>query len=195
MRKLRLKKEPFFKERDEDERKAFEEEVAVLPEETPVVYIDEAGVQQEMKRTHGRSKRGVKLFAETSGKRTKKLNTVAGYSNGMILGQTTYPWTTDSEWFCMWFEYVLLPVLAPCSVIVMDNASFHSKTALPIIAEAYGHRIIWLPKYSPDKNPIEHVWANMKKWLRNFSKNYVSIRVAISAFFSPRALNPPSFSM
>ena len=79
MRKLRLKKEPFFKERDEDERRAFESEVAALPEETPVVYIDEAGVQQEMKRTHGRSKRGVKLFVETSGKRTKKLNTIAGY--------------------------------------------------------------------------------------------------------------------
>ena len=141
-----------------------------------------------MKRTHGRSKRGVKLYVETSGKRTKKFNTIAGYSNGVVLGQTTYSWPTDTEWFCTWFEYVLIPILAACSVIVIDNATFHSKTWLPIIAEAYGHKIIWLPKYSPDKNSIEHVWANMKTWLRNFSKNYASIRIAIASYFGNNSL-------
>ena len=183
MRKLRLKKEPFYKERDEKEREEFDRELAEIPSETPVAYVDEAGIQQEMKRSHGRAKRGVKLYVETSGKRSKKINTIAGYCNGEILGQTTYPWSTDTEWFCMWFEFVLIPRLMAGSVIVLDNASFHSKTYLPIIAEAYGHKILWLPKYSPDKNPIEHVWANMKKWLRNFSKNYASIRLAISAHF------------
>jgi hypothetical protein len=157
--------------------------LAEIRANTPVVYVDEAGVQQEMKRTHGRAKRGVKIYVEMSGKRTKKLNTIAGYCDGKVLGQTTYPWTTDTEWFCMWFEFVLIPLLKACSVIVLDNASFHSKAYLPIIAEAYGHKILWLPKYSPDKNPIEHVWANMKKWLRNFSKNYSSIRFALSAHF------------
>jgi len=136
-----------------------------------------------MKRTHGRSKRGVKLYVETAGTRTKKVNTVAGYCNGKVLGQTTYPWNTDTEWFIMWFEFMLIPLLLPGSVIILDNATFHSKAYLPIIAEAYGHKILWLPKYSPDKNPLEHIWATMKTWLRNFSKNYTSIRVAISAHF------------
>jgi transposase len=145
--------------------------------------VDEAGVQQEMKRTHGRAKRGVKLYVETSGKRYKKINTIAGYCNGGVLGQTTYIWSTDMDWFCLWFEFVLIPLLVAGSVIVLDNARFHSKKYLPIIAQAYGHNILWLPKYSPDKNPIEHVWANMKKWLRNFSKNYTSIRLAFSAHF------------
>ena len=84
MRRLRLKKEPFYKERDDQEREEFDKEIVALSEDTPVVYIDEAGIQQEMRRTHGRSKRGVKLYVETSGKRTKKLNTIAGYSNGMV---------------------------------------------------------------------------------------------------------------
>jgi len=157
--------------------------LAELPEDTPVVYVDEAGVQQEMKRTHGRSKRGVKLYVETTGKRTKKVNTIAGYCNGEVIGQTTYPWNTDTEWFCMWFEYILIPLLVAGSVIVLDNATFHSKTYLPIIAEAYGHKILWLPKYSPDKNKIEHIWATMKTWLRNYTKNFASIREAISAHF------------
>ena len=94
-----------------------------------------------------------------------------------------FAWSTDTEWFCLWFEHPLIPQLMPRSVIVMDNATFHSKTYLPIIAQAYGHRIIWLPKYSPDLNPIEHIWANMKKWLRNYSKNHQSIRVATGHHF------------
>ena len=183
MKRLRLKKEPFYKERDEVERKEFDEKLADISKEKPIVYVDEAGTQQEMMRTRGRAKRGVKLYVETSGKRTKKLNTVAGYCNGEILGQTTYAWNTDTEWFCMWFEFVLIPLLITSSVIVLDNASFHSKIYLPIIAEAYGHEILWLPKYSPDKNKIEHIWATMKTWLRNFSKNFPSIRVAIHAHF------------
>jgi transposase len=183
VRKLRLKKEPFYKERDEEERKKFEEELAEIPEDTDVIYLDESGVQKEMNPIRGRSKRGVKLYQETSGKRTKKDNVIAGYLNGIVIALCVFAWTTDTEWFCLWFEYTLIPLLKPNSVIVMDNASFHSRLYLPIIAEAYGHKILWLPKYSPDKNPIEHVWANMKKWLRNYSKNYVSIREAIHAHF------------
>jgi transposase len=59
-------------------------------------------------------------------------------------------------------EFILIPLLKVSGVIVMDNASFHNKIYLSIIAEAYGHKIHWLPKYSPDKNPIEHIWATMK---------------------------------
>jgi len=129
-----------------------------------------------MKRTHGRSKRGIKLYVETSGGRTKKINTIAGYYNGVVIGQTTYAWNTDTEWFCTWFEHILIPLLVAGSIIVMDNATFHSKSYLPIIAKAYGHKILWLPKYSPDKNKIEHIWATMKTWLRNYSKNFASIR-------------------
>ena len=136
-----------------------------------------------MKRSRGRSKRGVKLYVETTGKRTRKLNTVAGYCNGEVLGQTTYAWNTDTEWFCMWFEFVLIPLLLAHSVIIMDNARFHNKSYLNTIAEAYGHRILWLPKYSPDKNKIEHIWATMKSWLRDYSKYYPSIRKAIAAHF------------
>ena len=153
-----------------------------------MVYVDEAGVQQEMQRTRGRSKRGVKIFVETSGRRTQKINTIAGYCDGEVLGQTTYPWNTDTEWFCMWFEFVLIPLLKASSVIVIDNARFHSKTYLPIIAEAYGHKILWLPKYSPDKNPVEHVWGTMKTWLRNFSKHYPSICEAMHAHFGWKTL-------
>jgi transposase len=159
------------------------QEIAELPEDTDVVYVDESGIQKEMNRTHGRAKRGVKIYQKTSGKRIKKDNIIAGYLNGIILALCIFAWTTDTEWFCLWFEHTLIPLLNPGSVIILDNASFHSKTYLPIIAEAYGHRIIWLPKYSPDLNSIEHIWANMKNWLRNYSKYFENIRTAIHHHF------------
>jgi hypothetical protein len=183
VRKSRIKKEIYYRERDDAERKVFVEELADISEDTDVIYVDESGVQQEMNPTHGRTKRGVKLYQETGGKRTKKDNVIAGYLNGIILALCVYAWSTHTEWFCEWFEYSLIPLLKPGSVIILDNASFHSKTYLPIIAEAYGHRILWLPKYSPDLSPIEHVWGTMKTWLRNYSKNYGSIRAAMLAHF------------
>jgi hypothetical protein len=136
-----------------------------------------------MNPTHGRAKRGVKLYQEIRGRRTKKDNVIAGYCNGKILAPRVYSWNTDATWFCLWLVYYLIPLLKPNSVIVLDNASFHSRKYIPVIAEAYGHRILWLPKYSPDKNPIEHIWANMKKWLRNYSKLYGSMHSAIVAYF------------
>ena len=108
----------------------------------------------------------------------------AGYLNGLILALCIYAWSTDTEWFCEWFEYSLIPLLKPGSVIIFDNATFHSKAYLHVIAEAYGHKILYLPKYSPDKKPIEHVWANMKAWLRNYSTNYHNIRAAILDHFN-----------
>jgi len=53
-KKLTLKKETFYKERNEDERAKFDKQLAEIPKDMPVVYVDEAGVQQEMKRSHGR---------------------------------------------------------------------------------------------------------------------------------------------
>jgi hypothetical protein len=85
VRKSHIKKEIYYKERDEAERAAFAEELAQIAEETDIIYVDESGVQQEMNPIRGRAKRGVKLYQETSGKRVKRDNVIAGYLNGLIV--------------------------------------------------------------------------------------------------------------
>jgi putative transposase len=65
-------------------------------------------------------------------------------------------------------------------LLVMDRASWHKAHALK------SHTNIWrfyIPPRTPEMNPIEHIWAAMKTWLRNYSKNYANIRVAILNHF------------
>jgi len=157
--------------------------MADLAPDIDVVYVDECGVNQHMSREYGRAPKGKRVYLPRPGRKFKKTNIVAGLCGGRVFCPTKYDWNTTAEWFFEWFEWFLCPLLRIGSVIVMDNATFHIKSGLNRIAESYGCRIIWLPAYSPDKNPIEHIWANLKNWLRLNSKYYATIQVAISAFF------------
>ena len=65
-----------------------------------------------------------------------------------------------------YFEKVLLPALPPGSVIVLDNARFHQSPTTLRLVEAAGCQMLFLPAYSPDLNPIEHLWAAFKTSLR-----------------------------
>lgn len=136
-----------------------------------------------MYREKGRAKRGKKVKKKHPGRRYKRRNVIAGLCGDRILAPCTYAWSTDGIWFAEWFEWCLLPALTMSSVIIMDNASFHNRKVLETIAEAYGHRILFLPAYSPDKSPIENLWANLKNWLRSYSQFYPTIQKAIFECF------------
>lgn len=61
-----------------------------------------------------------------------------------------------------WLEQMLLPELTTPSVIIMDNAAFHKHPDTRRLIENAGHTLLYLPPYSPDLNPIEHRWAQLK---------------------------------
>ena len=89
------------------------------------------------------------------GRRFKRLNVIAAYIRDKLICPTKYDFNTNSEWFNEWFEWFLCPLLKAGSITVMNNASFHKRADLHRIAASYGCRVIFLPPYSPDKNPIE----------------------------------------
>jgi len=64
----------------------------------------------------------------------------------------------------------------------MDNASFHRKKILRKLARGK-IRLLFIPSYSPDYNPIEKSWANMKRYLRDNLKDFQSIKTAIYDYF------------
>jgi transposase len=62
-----------------------------------------------------------------------------------------------------WIKKMLLPVLRSGSLVVMDNAPFHNKPKIAEILEQHGHKLLPLPRYSPDFNPIEQAFAILKR--------------------------------
>lgn len=121
-------------------------------------------------------------------RKLRRTNVVAAIHNNKVIASFSYSWSTTSSWFDVWFEWHLCPCLPKNSVIVMDNAPFYRKNSLEKIAKFYSFKILWLPPYSPDFNPIEHLWTNFKRYLKHFSNNFNSIKNSISDFFSSKLL-------
>ena len=80
-----------------------------------------------------------------------------------------------------WFEEELLKKLPKDHVIIMDNAAFHKKEVLYQIAKKYSQRLIFLPPYSPEYNPIEHSWSALKRKVASCVHLYSSVSQALDA--------------
>jgi transposase len=146
-----------------------------------MVYVDETGMDQFLTRTHARSAKGIPVLGAVSGKRYRRSSLVAALQGKEILAPMQYEGTMDSDLFCFWFETMLLPTLATGSVIIMDNASFHPKLRLLLLAESAGCSLLFLPAYSPDLNPIEKYWAWLKQQLRSILHLFPSFDSALTA--------------
>ena len=66
-----------------------------------------------------------------------------------------------------WLEEVLIPVWNINDILVMDNASWHKTKKVKDLLEKHNIKYIYQPPYSPDLNPIEHYWANMKRKIKS----------------------------
>lgn len=153
-----------------------------IPIET-VVFVDETGVDKYLQREHGRAKRGEKVEDTKRGRKYQRTNVIGGLCNGEYLAVECYSHATNSIFFEEWFEGNLLKEIPPHSTVVMDNARFHRKSQLEIIAKNAGVRLLFLPPYSPDLNPIENSWANLKRWLRDNLSRYLFFDFAVSDYF------------
>lgn len=129
--------------------------------------MDETGIDTYLYREYGYAPKGQKVDAAVSGRKYKRVGIVAAQLGREIISPLAYSGTMDSGLFEFWFEKQLLPALPPDTVIVMDNASFHRKAQLVCAAQKHGFRLIFLPPYSPEFNPIEKFWAWLKRFLRS----------------------------
>lgn len=86
--------------------------------------------------------------------------------NGMLAAMTIEA-ATDREVFLAYLDEVLCPKLRPGHMVVMDNLSAHKVDGVRQRIEAKGARLLYLPPYSPDLNPIEKLWSKLKQALQN----------------------------
>ena len=110
--------------------------------------------------------RGERIYEAVSGKRRERTSIIAASQHSKLVAPWVFQGSCTTEVVDAYFEKVLLPVLPPGSVIVLDNARFHQSPTTQRLVEAAGCQLFFLPAYSPDLNPIEHVWATFKTALR-----------------------------
>ena len=132
----------------------------------PVFYLDECGVDHRLYRESGRAPRGERIYEAVAGKRRERTSIIAASQQGRLVAPLVFQGSCTTEVVDAYFETVLLPALSPGSVIVLDNARFHQSQTTLRLVEAAGCQLFFLPAYSPDLNPIEHLWAAFKTRLR-----------------------------
>ena len=144
------------------------------------VYIDETGFDTYFYREYGRSLKGQLIKGKVSGRRYQRISLVAGLTNGELIAPMTYEDTMTSDFFEAWFQKFLLPTLNIPSVIIMDNARFHRIGKLELLCEEFGHKLLPLPPYSPEYNPIENTYGLISK---NTSKRYYRVVILFTRLF------------
>ena len=149
-----------------------------------IVYIDETGIDKNCYKQKGWGEIGKVIFHETSGKCIRRTSVVAGLSGKDIIAPLIFHETCNSELFTAWIQQQLLPSLVKGKVIIMDNASIHKSQKVRDLIEGAGCKLIYLPPYSPELNPIEIFWANMKKWIKNNIPQIDNTWDALNQFFN-----------
>lgn len=79
----------------------------------------------------------------------------------------------NAQAFLLYIETQLVPTLKPGDIVIMDNLSSHKGAAVRAAIRAVGARLLYLPKYSPDLNPIEQMFAKLKHLLRKAAERTV----------------------
>ena len=171
-----------YRERNEAEREAYKDELAGIADDKRIYYIDETGKNKGLEREYGYAPKGKLVEGETDGKKAETLNIVAAKCGNDMVEVHEYDCNMNARLFELWFM-LLLKCVEPGSYLIMDNARFHRAAVLGEMAEAADCHVLFLPAYSPDLNPIEQEWANLKKFLRNHGRDYALTSDAVFHYF------------
>jgi transposase len=138
-----------------------------------LVFLDETGARTNMARRYGRCPKGQRLVSAVPHGHWKTTTFVAALRLEGLTAPTVIDGAMTGDLFVAYVEQQLVPTLRPGDVVVMDNLSCHKRAGVRAAIEAAGARLLYLPPYSPDLNPIEQVFAKLKQLLRAAGKRTV----------------------
>jgi transposase len=151
---------------------------------TDLVFIDEAGVNLGMNRRYARSLKGTRAYGDCPDARGQNVTMIGGISLQGFIASFTFPGGTDTLAFQTYVTKVLVPNLWQGACVVMDNFSSHKVAGIRQAIEADGAKLVYLPPYSPDFNPIENCWSKVKEFLRSQAvRTYEALDDAITEAF------------
>lgn len=127
-----------------------------------------------MTRRYGRAPSNERLLGYAPGGHWKTTTFIAALRHDRL----TAPWVLDGpingEGFLAYVNQALVPTLSSGDIVVLDNLGSHKVQGVREAIEAAGAKLLYLPPYSPDFDPIEQVFAKLKNWLRKVKKRTVA---------------------
>ena len=153
-------------ERDEAARAAWRAEAAAL-DPVDLVFFDETSTHTAMTRARARAPRGERAVGVAPRNRGPNVTLLAALTPGGMGPALLIPGATTRDVFDGFVERFLVPALRQGQVVVLDNLSVHKSARARELVEAAGCRLLFLPPYSPDFNPIELLFSPVKGRLRS----------------------------
>ena len=138
----------------------------MLPEN--LVFLDEMGVLLGLQRSRGRCRKGQRLYCQKPFYRGQKVTVMGAMTLKGIIALQTLDRSMNGKDFEPFMQTQVIPQLWVGAVLVMDNLPAHKVQGIVEMVEAVGARVVFLSPYSPDFNPIELLWSQMKAFLRRF---------------------------
>lgn len=141
-----------------------EEFKAFLAEADPIslIFIDESGCHIGMTRTRARAPRGKRAVAVVPRNRGRVLTMIGAMSLDGFEALMQVVGGTSAAVFETFVREHLGPRLRPGDIVVLDNLKAHHANGIRELIESFGARVVYLPPYSPDLNPIELAWSKIK---------------------------------
>jgi transposase len=152
-------------ERNEDRRRAWHRIVTNL-DPTRLVFIDESGANITLARRYGRAPRGERSHGSAPRNYGSNLTLIAALSLNGLDAPMLLDGAMDTTAFTCYIETFLVPALRPSQLVILDNLAVHRRSAIRRLIAGAGCRVLFLPSYSPDFNPIEMAFAQIKAYIR-----------------------------
>ena len=137
------------------------------------MFIDETWASTNMARRYGRAPRGERLRAAVPHGHWKTTTFVAGLRLDGLVAPLVLDGPINAAAFEAYVEQFLAPTLQIGDIVVMDNLSSHKGPKVRAFIEAVGAKLLYLPPYSPDFNPIEKLFSKLKAMLRKAAERTV----------------------
>jgi transposase len=138
-----------------------------------LVFVDETWAKTNMTRTHGYAPRGQRLIDTAPHGHWHTTTFVGAIRADGFIAPLVLDGAINGEWFLAYVERVLVPELRRGDVVVMDNLGSHTPAGVRRAVEGAGCRLLYLPPYSPDLNPIENAFSKLKGLLRSAAERTV----------------------
>lgn len=150
-----------------------------------LVFLDESGLNLSMGRSHAWVRKGTEHVDRRPMNWGKNLTLLGAVRLSGWVQMTAQFATANGERFLRWLTRRLLPRLQKGDVLVMDNLRAHHHPGVAPACASHGVRVLYLPPYSPDLNPIESGWALQKQYVRRHAPRFSTalVRVARRARF------------